>query len=68
MNRGGLLRVTYNVYLIAAEEVVRTFYCKSRVKEISVGKRDEMIEKVIEDEEVVLEWSVDIIGSKLLKC
>ncbi len=39
---------------VGAEEVVRTYYCKSGVKEITVGKRDE---KVMEDEQVMEDWS-----------
>lgn len=75
VNRGGLLQVTDDAFDVFTdvEEVVRTYYCKSRVKEISVGKRDEMIEKVMQDEQVMEDWSyvaVDMdkeIERKLLK-
>ena len=75
LNRGGLLRVTDDAFdvFVAIEEVVRTFYHKTKAKQMSVGKRDEMIKKAMMDEEVVTEWSIvaadmeDGIGRKLLK-
>ena len=72
VNRGGLLHVTDDAFdlFVAIQEVVRTYYCKSKIKEVS-GER--IMEVVMKDEEVLTEWSnvaVDMeedIGGKLLK-
>ena len=75
VNRGGLLHVTDDAFdlFVAIEKVVRTYYCKSKIKEVSGGRRTEIMEVVMKDEEVLTEWSnvaVDMeedIGGKLLK-
>ena len=75
VNRGGLLQVKDDAFevFLSAEEVVRKFYCKSRAGELAEGRRDEITENVIKDEQVMEDWawvSVDMddeIGRVLLK-
>lgn len=73
-NRGGLLFVTDETFSLfhAMEQVIRRFLRVDRVKELSVGRREEIRRSIIEDEEVKTKWSVvshdmeEKVGSILL--
>ena len=75
MNRGGLLKVTDDAFdvFVSCEEVVRMFYQKSKAMELDKGRKNEIMEEVMKDLQVMEDWawvSVDMdeeIAKKLLK-
>ncbi len=60
VNRGGLLRVTDNAYLVFAriEAVVQTHFTVSKLTSITDGLKDELIRHVVSDDEVQFLWSM----------
>ena len=75
VNRGGLYFVSDDAFdvFIAIENVIRRYYCRSKARELSCGKKEEIMEEVMRDEEVKMNWSIvalDMnveIGKELLK-
>ena len=75
VNRGGLYFVSDDAFdvFIAIENVIRRYYCRSKAREISCGKKEEIMEEVTRDEEVKMNWSIVAlymnveIGKELLK-
>ena len=60
VNRGGLLRVTDNTYLVFArmEAVVQTHFAICKLKSITDGQKDDLLTEVVSDDEVQFHWSL----------
>lgn len=60
VDRGGLCRVSEATYMLfyEMESVLRTTYTRENAKNLEDGRKDELVKKVVDNEDVKFQWCI----------